>query len=276
MTIFEPDETMLTPVSSPRVSDDPVTTLVGRISSELNSVIDRETTFGCREDTSSVELPWLSISADGERGRSECIVDGHLASGNRGNGGHGKFGFALRLPAGSISCGVRVASFGILTTLLLNPVDSLTRITSVAASIGSVAVHNFLRSEGHNVLTSDQVGGLYGLSGGESPARSALSLVLDGSGHSFGNPVNSSSRGSNRWDVLGGRLIRAETKELLELLSTPVSELRVSEGSGGLVLVEFDDLVSGKNEVAEALGTFLVGVGLVPELDIFVESIACR
>jgi len=61
------DITGLTPRSTPRVTDDPITTGVRRITDELDSMIDRVSALGSLENTSGVVLPWLGIAADGER-----------------------------------------------------------------------------------------------------------------------------------------------------------------------------------------------------------------
>jgi len=281
LAVLQPDETVLTPVSTPRVSDDPIPTLRGRVSGKLDSVIDGGSALGSGEDTSGVVLPWLGIAADGEGHALEGLVDGGLVASNGGDGGDLQVGVrsALGRSTGAVLSGVRVARFGIETALVNDPLESLLRITTVATIIAGVAVDDFLRGTSRDGVTSHQVGGLNGLGGRESPAASALFLVLDRGGLSLGNPIDGTRRGIG---VDGGRdgvqgLGRLESKELLEFSGRPISELRVTKSGGLGVLVLFSNLVSGSNEVTE---TFLTlersSVSLVPEGVELIESLRDR
>lgn len=114
-----------------------------------------------------------------------------------------------------------------------------------------------------SVTMSDVVSTLNGSNGGESPARAALSLVLDR--HKVVIPVLVSD------DVLlevlsnttSNLLGTTETETSLELLSSQVSELVDSEGVGVTLAVLSDDVVEVILE-SLVLGEELVGgVGLV-------------
>jgi len=120
---LKPDESRKSPVSSPGVSDDPVTSLVARVTSKLDGVIDGETTLVSSENTTGVVLPLRSIAADGERHLSKSLVDGSLVRRNRGDLGHGELlgRTAVAGLAVLVLGGVRVAAVSVLTTLLLNP-----------------------------------------------------------------------------------------------------------------------------------------------------------
>jgi len=279
LAVLEPDETILTPVSAPRVSYDPISALVGRVAGKLDGVIDGGSALVSIEDTSGVVLPWLSIAADGERHALKGGVDSTFFASDGGDGGDLQVSVRSALAAGTLSvlAGVRVAFFGILSSLVDDPLEGFLGITSLASIVVGVAVNNFLRtSDGHGVV-GHQVGRLNGFSGRESPARSALFLVLDWGGLSLGDPVDGSSGGIGV-DEVGGdgvkRLSRAETEQLLELFSGPVGVLRISESGAAAVLVHFGDLVGGHDEVAELFLT-LEGssVGLVPELVVLVEGL---
>jgi len=269
---LEPDETVLTPVSTPGVSYNPITTLAGRIASKLDGVIDGGSALGCIKDTSGIVLPWLSIAADGERGRLKSCVDGRLRSSNRVNGVDVEGRSARRLHTVAVLGSVGVARFSILTTLGFDPAHGLTRITTTASVIIGVAVNNLLGTEGHDLLSGKQVGGFDGLGGGESPAGTALFLVLNGSGHSLGDPVDSSRRNAD--DFISGEVksfLGLESKKNLEILGAHVSELRVTEGGRARIFVKSGNLVGGSDKVLEVDLVFVCGVGPVPELQVLLE-----
>jgi len=266
LSVLEPDETILTPVSSPAVSHDPVTSLVGRISGKLNRVIDGKSALAGGEDTTGVVLPWLGIAADGERSGLEGGVDGGLISGNGVDTGDGEGRGARRGHAVAVLGSVGVARLGILTTLLLDPSEGFTGITTAATIIIGVAVNDFLRTKVHDGLSGKQVGGFDGFGGREGPAGTALFLVLDGSGHSLCDPIDGTRR---NLDVLGDRGVQGfsgfESEHGAELFRGPVSELGVSERGAGGGLVQFGNLVASKDKVAEAVGAFVVSIALVKE-----------
>jgi len=236
LSVLEPDETILTPVSSPAVSHDPVTSLVGRISGKLNRVIDGVSALVGGEDTTGVVLPWLGIAADGERSGLEGLVDGAFISGDGGDGGDGEGGGARRGHAVAVLGGVGVARFGILTSLLLDPSEGFLRITSVASVIVGIAVHEFLWAQVGNLISGNQVGGFDGFGGREGPAGTALFLVLDGSGHSLCDPIDGTRRSLEDRSFLGKfeeSLGGTEAEELFELVVMPISEFGVTESCGG-------------------------------------------
>lgn len=267
MAVLEPDETIQTPVSTPRVSYNPITTLAGRISSKLNGVIDGVSALGSIEDTASVVLPWLSIAADGERRRLKSLVDGRLRSSNGVNSVDVEGRSARRLHAVAVLGSVGVAGLSILTTLGFDPAHGLTRITSAAAIIIGITVNNLLRAKGLDRLSGKQVSRFDGLGSGESPAGTALFLVLNGGGHSLGDPVDGSRRNADdllSWGVKS--FLSLESEHGFEFLMAPVGELGVTESGRTGFLVEFGNLVGGKDKVAETHLVLVLGVGLVPEL----------
>jgi len=281
LAVLEPDETILTPVSTPRVTDDPITTLVRRVSGKLDSVINGGSALSSGKDTTGIVLPWLSITADGEGHALEGLVDGSLRSSDRGNGRDLQVCVrgATRRCALAVNGGVRVARFGIETTLVDNPLESFLRVSSVASIVIGVGVDDLLGRTGRDGSTSHQVGRLDGLGGGESPARTALFLVLDRGGLSLCDPIDGTTRSSSVDGTrrTGKRSRGAEAEERLEFFSGPVSELGVAESGGLGVLVLFYDLVRCEDEVAEARLAFERScVGLVPELVELVEGLVQR
>jgi len=235
--------------------------------------------LGGGKDTSGIVLPWLSISADGKRHLLEVGVDGGLIFSNRDDSRDLQVGgsSARRGPAGLVFSLVRIARFSIKTTLLDNPVEGFSGVTTVATLVGGIAINDFLRSTDGLSTASQKVSRLNSLGGGESPAGTALFLVLDWSGHSLGDPIDGLRRGfedNGSLDREGTeRLSGTEAEHLLgELFSAQVSEFGVSEGGRSGSSVELLDLFTSKNEVPESVLSFFGrGVSLVPESVKFVE-----
>jgi len=166
---------------------------------------------------------------------------------------------ALRRCTLAVLSSVRVAAVGIETTLVNDPLESLLRITSVASIVAGITVNDLLRRTVGDRVTSHQVGGLDGFSCREGPARTALFLVLDGSGLTLCDPIDGSRRGigvdscgRNRVKSLGG----TEAEEFLEFFCGPISELGVTESGSVGILVLLGNLVCGHYEVTESVLTF--------------------
>jgi hypothetical protein len=140
------DEAVLSPVSAPGVTDDPVATLGSRVTSELDGVVNAQTALISGEDTSVVVLPGLSIAADGQWALGECLVDGSLGTSDGDDPGDLEAGVrsAARGLAVSVLSSVGVAAFSVQTALLYYPSECFTRISSIAAIIVGVAVNNLL------------------------------------------------------------------------------------------------------------------------------------
>jgi len=275
LTISKVDITSLTPRSSPRVTYDPITTRVRRVTDELDSMIDGVSALGSVENTSSVVLPWLSIAADGERHGTKSRIHGSFVTSDGDDLVDVDGRRASARCATSVTCGVWVAAFSV-EAVGLDPAESLTRVTSVASSISTIAVDDFLRSSIRDTSSSDEVGGFGFFSGREGPARTTLTLVLDWSGLTSGNPVDGTSRCLQLFLGEMGlqRLVGNETKESSELFERPVGELCVPEGGAFAVLVGIGDLGNGGDEVLELGLTFSVrSVCSVPELVELVEGI---
>jgi len=240
----------------------------------LNGVINSVSALGSVENTSSVVLPWLSIAADGERHGFERLVHRVLVSRDGDDLANVNSRAASVGSTTSITSSVRVAAVGV-EAVSLNPAESFTRVSSVASSIRSIAINNLLRRSIGDSTSGNEIRGFGFLNGGEGPARTALSLVLDWGGLTSGNPVDGTS-----WGLQLGlrgvglqRLLSTNTKDGSELFKRPVGELCVSEGSAWAVLVGFGDLGSGDEEVVELSLKFSVrSVGSVPVLVVLLEG----
>jgi len=260
LSVLEVDETILSPRSSPGVSDDPITTRVRRISSKLNSVINAKSALAGIQNTTSVVLPWLSITADGKRHLGELFVDGTFILSNGNDLSNVQGGSARALLARTVFGSVGVAALSILASLLHDPVESLARISSVATGFSAIAVDDFLRAEGHDLSTGHEIGRFDGFGGGESPAGTALFLVLNGSGHSLGDPIDGRhlrnlEGGSFVGEDVGDGTRSAETKHgVPELFRAHVSELGETKSSGSAVGIKFLNLGTSHQEVVESVG----------------------
>jgi hypothetical protein len=91
------------------------------------------------------------------------------------------------------SGGVRVRGFSINSLVVDDVLESIIHETTVATFVtfGGGAINEILLREADKAASRKEVSSFSGTSGGERPARSALSLVLDPSYGSLGSPVNS-------------------------------------------------------------------------------------
>jgi len=216
-------------------------------------VINGVTTLGSLENTSSVVLPWLGITADGERHGFEGVVDSRLASSNWDDLADAKSRSASAHGATSITGSVRVARVGV-KSVGHDPAKGFTGVTTVASSISSVAIYDFLRRSSGDTSSSNQVGGFGFLGSGEGPARTTLGLILNGGSLSSSDPVDGSSRtlkvhgGGGSVDVFLG----SDTEEDSEFFDGIVGEHRVTEGGAWAVQVGSGDLGTGGDEVLES------------------------
>jgi hypothetical protein len=99
---------------------------------------------------------------------------------------------SLVLASVGTSGGVRVGSLGVKTLVLDNVLEGVIHETTVAAliTLGSGAINKILLGEGSKSSRGDLVATLNGAGGGERPARSALSLILDGGDGTLRAPIN--------------------------------------------------------------------------------------
>jgi len=246
------DVTVESPGGTPRVLDKVV---VGAV---LSSVADGEDTMvkvgstgRSGEDTRVVHLEGSSVSFDSDGGRAHG--DGSLKGGGvvlrnvRVFGGLN--GSGLRMSASLLltSVGVVVLRDGGVSC---EEREGEIHGATVASIVSGGAINELLLGEAHKFLVGGEVVTFHSTSGGESPARSARSLVLNGGDTSGGNPVDRASVGDGILSD-GGRVRRSSVSGHSLLLSLShgghevVSDLVGSVG--GVVLV--DESVSLLEEV---------------------------
>lgn len=139
--------------------------------------------------------------------------------------------FGLVVSAGSLSGGVWVGSLEFLT-VGVEVVESVRLPSTLATVGGGVAINDFLLGKGEESSGLDEVGTLNGGGGRESPAGTALFLVLDWVHGTLGSPVDFNIVGF--WKDLDVflRLDTSVAEESLVLFLGPGGELVVSNGEG--------------------------------------------
>lgn len=184
------DVTSLTPASAPRVADNPVR---GSVTNGLDTVIDLVVALG--QDATSVGLEGVSGKADSggtsvqsgfEVGltRRDSLVAGDLGD------ELGRVGLA-RAGLTSSARDVRVGGFSLDTASKGDVVKGVFSPATLAAIRSGVTRSDLLRSQHlKGVLASDLTIRFNGGSGAKSPARTALTLVLDGGHSTVVAPVN--------------------------------------------------------------------------------------
>jgi hypothetical protein len=135
--------------------------------------------------------------------------------------------------------------------------------STVATSAGGIAVNDLLLREGKEMSSLDEVVSLNGAGGRESPAGSALSLVLNWVDGTLGSPVNRGSSWHGEDSVLWEGLWSLVSKESLLLLRGHVGELVVSVSGTTVHGVELSNFGVGLLELSESEFVFLFGsIGL--------------
>jgi hypothetical protein len=189
---------LVSPGGAPRVSHDPVAdTVLGSESDHTNGVIEGGSTSGGVEDSRSVGLESRTVSLD--KDGDGLSGDSSLNSVNVLGSGHL---VALGLDAGSsVIVSARSVSSGVRVRVLSHGVSSLVVIesdvlpSSTASMVLGGAIDELLLSEREERSGLDEVSSFHGHVGGEGPARSTRSLVLNSVDSSLLSPVDTVGRG---------------------------------------------------------------------------------
>jgi len=189
--------TSITPRSTPGVLDQPkVLAAFGTKTNSQNSVVEGSgRASGFIVNSGGIELERLLGSINGNRGRG--LVDSVQQSSfislrNIVEAGQGSSAICSVVSAGvRASGGVWVRSFSINSMVGDDILEGLVHEATIASlvSLGGRAIDQILLGEAWETSGFQEVGTFSGTSGGETPATSALLLVLNSSDGSFGSPV---------------------------------------------------------------------------------------
>lgn len=188
------DVTGFSPGGSPGVSDDSIVDSVfGTVTDGGDGVIKVVSSSTVVEDTSGVTLEVVVGSIDGDaswssgdggfQGGDVLVSDGSV--GCNSDNSLGFAGFAR-----SSLSNVWVRSFE-LHWVGHSILESVSFHTSIATTTLGIAINELRLGELEKRSGLDEVSTLHGSSGGEGPAGTTLSLVLNSSDHSFANPIDS-------------------------------------------------------------------------------------
>ncbi len=244
------------PRCTPRVLHLPVAGTVGGTVADSEHTVVQGGSARAGQHTGGIELEAGLVGLNGNRhgllgdGGAESIgvLLGHIVVAGDGGGGGARRGLAR-----TVSSLVRVCLLSAQTTVVDDVLEGVVHQATVAAlvAVAAGAVHQLLLGERHQLAGLDLGDTLDRAGGGESPAGSALTLVLDGGHGALGHPVDgggevgrldTQQRGVNRVDALAG--------------STPSTDV-----SGG-------ELLAGKvGEAVHSLGPRVAGVVLQSKKD---------
>ena len=246
------DVARLTPGGAPGVLDEPVVLArVRSVTGGEDTVVELLTAGRGGEDATSVEGPVGGVNGDRDgllgNGRHEGVgrlVD-VLVARDRGNV------LARGLLARAVLGSVRVGSPRADATVLDDPRETVVHEATVAPVVTGVAVDELLGRQRVQALARDGHKTLNTGTGRESPARTALALVLDVSHGTLGDPVDRRGEVDNRprEGVHAARLGSLRGLEVqvvsLELVLGQVSKLSHTHGerllaSGKLGVVAVD------------------------------------
>mmetsp|Transcript_33671 Transcript_33671/g.57774 ORF Transcript_33671/g.57774 Transcript_33671/m.57774 type:complete len:344 (+) Transcript_33671:175-1206(+) len=293
--VRQTDKAVLAPGGAPLVADLPVTTRASFHADGLHAVIHLLGASG--HDAALVGVPGGSIQAHGERtGGLHVRSHGGLAldGGVAGDTDHELRRTGLAGAGGALVRGVRIGGFSLDAASLLHVVVGVLSPAALATGGGAVALHQLLRREDVGSLEGTHGVGLNLLGGREGPARTAVALVLHGSGI-HATPILQACRGVGLGlklhtnGVLGSQTgVRGQEAGLelglrkvgesgdavhsiaitLQLgLIAHVSDLEVlQEKSESLSLLLHGGIVSGVLTLEGLPHIFLVGVVLVEKL----------
>jgi len=261
------DVSRFSPGGSPGVSDNVVfLSVLSSVSDGGDGVVESGSrALGLGDNTTGVvhESGLLGIDGDG----NWSLLDG----GFQGRGGVGRdlmnfsdvnLSGVLSGVASSVSGSVGVVLLKVLS-VRLDVVHGVFLPSTVATSAGGIAVNDLLLREGKELSSLDEVVSLNGAGGRESPAGSALSLVLNWVDGTLGSPVNRGSSWHGEDSVLWEGLWSLVSEESLLLLRGHVGELVVSVSGTTVHGVELSNFGVGLLELSESEFVLLFGsVGL--------------
>jgi len=219
---LDADITVLTPGAAPRVLDNPVLggalntptddgdTVIRRLSSAARAV----------HDTTAVVIELGSIDSDGKR---TILLDGshHLllvAGGEGVDALHLHLGLAGIELAAALSALVRIVGLEHETTVVLDPVHSVSGPATVTAVVVVITVDDLLLREGKKLVVLEEVGTLASNNSAESPAGTALTLILNLSDSTLLTPIEALRETVGNSDISTTDVSRDVKKDAVPLL----------------------------------------------------------
>jgi len=232
--LAHPDEAGCTPACAPGVTYNPVGSGGARVVSNSDDGVVSGGGACSRQDTGFVGLEAIAGSVDGDS-NGLSIDSGHHGGVVSTDGSVSRsvdFPIGGIVFAGTVCTSVRVSGFE-FGRAGLEVSESFVSPTSVTTVAFCVAVNLLLSGESQELVSLDAVTSLGGLSGSERPARTALSLILDGGGAAT-SPILGSTELLSGDNVLFGVVVR------LRLLAGTEHLLVFSLGAVGQVVVSSD------------------------------------
>jgi len=276
---LDTDVTLLTPAGTPRVADDVVVnTVLGTITDSEDTVVELSTALG-GDDTTSVELEGSTRSSksngDGLLSNSSSegsstLLDGLITVEVLGRDDDVSLGSRASLVTSLV--GVRSKGSSTVVTEVLKGAVHQTTVATLVLVLATSAVNKLLLRELDELVTTEDVSRLDSSNSGESPARTALALILNGTNDlTLLAPVNG-SRSTEGVDLDGslttdGGANGLELGVSSELISGHISELSDTHGEGLVTLsVVLEDggkvVLEGGVLGEEVLGLVLLLVGV--------------
>jgi len=263
------DVALVTPDSTPRVLNNVSFGSLAAIITNGQDTMVKLITAESLDNTSSVELEdeliSLDSNGDGLLGSSSLQLISRLSDILEtavSLDGLGRIESAL-LVLGLV--GIVLFSFN--TTSLGKVFESIVHESTTAALISSDTVNQLLFRESNQLVGVDVVQSFQSANSGESPARTAHTLVLNGSDSTLGSPINGISEivGIKVGDFSIGANAGGEASvEALEFSLGEVSEIVEAENNVILFSIEFEDLEVVLSESLESEFFFMSsGVNLV-------------
>jgi hypothetical protein len=241
------DVTRVTPRATPRVLDDESFFTLNDIITDSEDTVIKIVTAELLDNTTSIELEDELVGLDGNR--DGLVNEGSLHGSNVSNSDVGislvdLVSLGGVISALSVNTLVRIVSFG-FNTVGSSVSQSISHQTTVATLVSvSITINELLFREGDEVLVVDEVEAFEGASGGESPAGTAGSLVLDGSDGTLSSPINGGGEVLSIEDSSGSISLGlgvVTSVHSTEFFSGQISKVVQSEGNIILSLVEFKD-----------------------------------
>jgi len=268
MTTSNIEVAVHSPVSSPGVADVPgLNAILSGEASELDAVINL--LAAVLDHTVAVRRPGRGINADGERANALEVAEHQVLIIALGDvfpaSDLGTNGVAVEL-ASAIAGSVGVRDGSVQTSSTLDVVESVFSPATIATIGGLIAINNLLRGQNGQRAMSNMVIRLDGLSGRESPARSALFLVLNSADSALVTPIEGGGGinlrnidGTSRagdvgteglgHQVVGGKFLRGQIREFGNTIDGTASFLGL-ELSSALHVLHEDTKAIGILEIA--------------------------